>query len=67
MKKNVKIALAVGAATLAAAAVAGITYQLIAIRKILADTDPDEVELDDLFDDDVEAEEAFAELTITED
>lgn len=67
MKKNVKIALAVGAATLAAAAVAGIAYQLVAIRKILADADPDEVDLNELFDDDVDAEEAFAELTVTED
>ena len=66
MKKNVQIAIGIGAAALTAAAIAGIAYELFAIRKILAQAEPDEVDLDDLFDEDMEAEEAFAELTITE-
>lgn len=66
MKKNTKIAIGIGAAALTAAAIAGVAYQLYAIRRILSQAEPDEVDLDDLFDDDMEAEEAFAELTITE-
>ena len=62
MKKNVKLALGISAAALGAAAVAGIVYQLVSIRKLLTEADVDEIELDDLFDEEIEAEEAFAEL-----
>ena len=66
MKKNVKLALGIGAAALGAAAVAGIIYQLVSIRKLLTEADVDEIELDDLFDEEIEAEEAFAELNEAE-
>ena len=59
MKKNVKLALGISAGVLGAAAIAGIIYELISIKKLLANTDPEEM---DLFEDEVEAEEAFAEL-----
>ena len=62
MKKNVKLALGISAAALGAVAVAGIVYQLVSIRKLLTEADVDEIELDDLFDEEIEAEEAFAEL-----
>ncbi len=63
MKKNVKLALGISAATLGAVAIAGIVYQLVSIKKLLTEADADEIELDDLFDEEIEAEEAFAELT----
>lgn len=63
MKKNVKLAIGISAGILGAAAIAGIVYELISIKKLLSDADPDEMNLDDLFDDEIEAEEAFAELT----
>jgi hypothetical protein len=66
MKKNVKLALGIGAAALGAAAVAGIIYQLVSIRKLLTEADVDEIDLDDLFDEEIEAEEAFAELNEAE-
>ena len=66
MTKNVKLALGIGAAALGAAAVAGIIYQLVSIRKLLTEADVDEIELDDLFDEEIEAEEAFAELNEAE-
>lgn len=63
MKKNVKLAIGISAGILGAAAIAGIVYELISIKKLLSDADTDEMDLDDLFDDEIEAEEAFAELT----
>ncbi|MBQ8431376.1 MAG: hypothetical protein IJX28_00680 [Clostridia bacterium] len=66
MKKSVKIALGVSTAILATAAVAEIVYQLKSIKKILANAEVDEVELDDLFDEEIAAEEAFAELSDAE-
>lgn len=63
MKKSVKLAIGISAGILGAAAIAGIVYELISIKKLLSDADPDEMDLDDLFDDEIEAEEAFAELT----
>ena len=63
MKKNVKLAIGISAAVLGTAAIAGIVYQLISIKKLLTEADTDEIELDDLFDEEIEAEEAFAELT----
>ncbi len=62
MKKNVKLAIGISAAALGVAAIAGITYQLISIKKLLTEADEDEINLDDLFDEEIEAEEAFAEL-----
>lgn len=66
MKKNVKLAIGIGAATLGAVAIAGIVYQLVSIKKLLTDADVDEIELDDLFDEEIEAQEAFAELNEAE-
>ena len=66
MKKSVKIAIGVSTAILATAAVAEIVYQLKSIKKILTNAEVDEVSLDDLFDDEIAAEEAFAELSDTE-
>jgi hypothetical protein len=63
MKKSVKLAIGISAGILGAAAIAGIVYELISIKKLLSDADTDEMDLDDLFDDEIEAEEAFAELT----
>jgi hypothetical protein len=62
MKKNVKKAIGISAAVLGAVAIAGIVYQLVSIRKLLTEADVDDMDLDDLFDDEIEAEEAFAEL-----
>ena len=59
MKKNVKLALGISAGVLGAAAIAGIIYELISIKKLLAGADPEEM---DLFEEEIEAEEAFAEL-----
>ena len=66
MKKNVKLAIGIGAATLGAVAIAGIVYQLVSIKKLLTEADVDEIELDDLFDEEIEAQEAFAELNEAE-
>ena len=63
MKKSVKLAIGISAGILGAAAIAGIVYELISIKKLLSDADTDEMDLDDLFEDEIEAEEAFAELT----
>ena len=63
MKKSVKLAIGISAGVLGAAAIAGIVYELISIKKLLSDADTDEMDLDDLFEDEIEAEEAFAELT----
>ena len=66
MKKSIKIAIGVSTAILATAAVAEIVYQLKSIRNILANAEVDEVELNDLFDEEIAAEEAFAELSEAE-
>ena len=62
MSKNVKLALGIGAAVVGAAALAGIAYQLVSIKKLLTANDVDEIDLEDLFDEEIEADEAFAEL-----
>ena len=66
MSKNVKLALGIGAAVVGAAALAGIAYQLFSIKKLLTESDVDEIDLEDLFDEEIEAEEAFAELNEAE-
>lgn len=66
MKKNVKLALGISAAALGAVAIAGIVYQLVSIRKLLTEADVDDIDLNDLFDEEIEAEEAFAELNEAE-
>ena len=66
MSKNVKLALGIGAAVVGAAALAGIAYQLVSIKKLLTASDVDEIDLEDLFDEEIEAEEAFAELNEAE-
>ena len=66
MSKNVKLALGISAAVVGAAALAGIAYQLFSIKKLLTESDVDEIDLEDLFDEEIEAEEAFAELNEAE-
>ena len=66
MRKNVKLALGISAAVVGAAALAGIAYQLFSIKKLLTESDVDEINLEDLFDEEIEAEEAFAELNEAE-